>query len=100
VSDTIDIKVTYIGSLRHRLGRRSDDIVLAAPVLVRDVLEELVARHGGDLRDWFYNQYGWLDPRCMVFVGEEDARERGGLDAEIAGDGEIEIVIALPQAGG
>jgi len=100
MTDTVDIRVSYIGNLRHQIGCRHDDLQFRSPVRVADVIEEIVGRHGEELRDWFYNQYGWLDPRCMVFVDGEDARERGGLDASLAGIDTIEIAIALPQAGG
>jgi hypothetical protein len=100
VTEPLQIRVAYIGNLRHRVGCRHDDLQLEPPVRVRDVIEEIVDRHGDELRDWFYNQYGWLDPRCMVFIDGEDARERGGLDASLSGVGAIEIAIALPQAGG
>jgi hypothetical protein len=100
VTGTAKIRVAYIGNLRHRVGCHHDDLELEPPVRVRDVIEQIVDRHGDELRDWFYNQYGWLDPRCMVFVDGEDARERGGLDTSLTGVETIEIAIALPQAGG
>ncbi|MEZ5171188.1 MAG: MoaD/ThiS family protein [Acidimicrobiia bacterium] len=100
MTTAVEIRVHYIGSLKHKLGCDHDHLVLQPTVCVRDVLEELVERHGAELRDWFYNQYGWLDPRCMVFIDGEDSRELGGLDASLDGVAEIEMAIALPMAGG
>ncbi len=100
MTSSVEIRVHYVGNLKHKLGCDDDRLVLEPPMRVRDVLEVLVERHGAELRDWFYNQYGWLDPRCMVFIDGEDSRELGGLDASLDGVDEIEMAIALPMAGG
>lgn len=72
----------------------------SGPVRVRDVLERLVERHGEELHDWFYNQFGWLDPRCLIFVDGEDLTEIEGLDADVTNAHELKLTIALPMTGG
>lgn len=99
--DGTTLTVAYFGSLRRRIGVREESVHFdSGPVRVRDVLERLVERHGDELRDWFYNQFGWLDPRCLVFVDGEDLTETDGLEADVTGARELKLTIALPMTGG
>ena len=47
-----------------------------------------------------FNQYGWLDPRLLIFVDGVHVGANGGIDDDIAGAKKLEITIALPMNGG
>jgi hypothetical protein len=82
------------------MGSRSEDLALEAPVTVRTVLERLIENHGEGVRDLFFNQYGWLDPRLFFLIDGEGATLKGGLEAPITGSEEITLVLGIPMSGG
>jgi hypothetical protein len=94
------VRLAYMGGLARRMGSRSEELALEAPVTVRTVLEQLIERHGEGLRDLFFNQYGWLDPRLFFLIDGEGATLKGGLEAPITGTEEITLVLGIPMSGG
>lgn len=96
----VTVRVRYLGPLRRRMGLREEALELTSPVTVREILENLVERHGADLRDVFFNQYGWMDPRLWVLVDGVSAGARDGLDTPVAGTEDIQIVLGQPITGG
>lgn len=99
-ADPISVRVRYLGPLRNRMGRREESLEMDPPVTVRTLLEGLIERHGEDLRDVFFNQYGWMDPRLWVLIDGESAGARRGLDTPIAGTEDLQIVLGQPITGG
>jgi len=94
------IKLSFLGPLRFRLRTRTEELTLPAPVTVRHVVDRLIEVHGGEIRDLFYNQYGWLDPRVFFVVDGDSVVSRKGLDTPLTGNEEITIFLALPMSGG
>ena len=95
------ITVSYFGNIRRRMGCKQETVSFDnGTVLVRDVLERLVELHGDDLRDWMFNQFGWLDPRLLIFVDGEHLNSYGAVDDDITNADKLEITIALPMNGG
>lgn len=56
------------------------------------------ALRGLPIADLLFDEQGALRPLVNVFVDGSDLRERGGLDAELAGDATVRVVAAI--AGG
>ena len=100
LSDTVTVHVRYLGPLRSRMGVRGETLGFDGEVTVRGVLERLIDRHGPDLRDVFFNQYGWMDPRLWVLVDGESAGARRGLDTPLTGREDVQIVLCQPLSGG
>lgn len=98
---TVTIAVRYLGQLRHRMGCASEELTLVRPATVRRILERLVATHGSAVADFFFNQYGWLDPRLFFLVddGGRTYREQD-LDRELSGGERITMFLGMPMAGG
>jgi hypothetical protein len=94
------VRLSYVGSLARRMGCKSEHLLLDPPVTVRTVLDGLIASHGDGLRDLFFNQYGWLDPRLFFLIDGEGATVKGGLEAPITGQEEITLVLGIPMSGG
>src|SRR5688572_16049011 len=92
-AERVTIHVRFLGPLRRRLGVPTEDLDFGAPVSVRDLLERLIADHGEDLRDTFFNQYGWMDPRLWVLVDGESAGARQGLDTPLSGQQDVQVVL-------
>jgi hypothetical protein len=82
------------------MGSRSEELALEAPITVRTVLDQLIENHGEGVRDLFFNQYGWLDPRLFFLIDGEGATLKGGLEAPITGNEEITLVLGIPMSGG
>jgi len=98
--ETVIIRLAYLGSLRHHFGRKDEEFVLCPPVSVRDVVDRLIEIHGPKVRDLFFNQYGWLDPRLFFVIDGESGVTRTGLDAPLTGTEEVQLMLGMPMAGG
>jgi molybdopterin converting factor small subunit len=94
------IHVRFLGPLRRHVESREAWLELERPVTVRRVLDSLIERHGDHLRSVFYNQYGWMDPRLWVLIDGVSAGARDGLDTQISGGEDVEIVLGQPISGG
>jgi len=94
------VRLSYVGGLARRMGSRSEELALEAPITVRTVLDQLIENHGEGVRDLFFNQYGWLDPRLFFLIDGEGATLKGGLEAPITGSEEITLVLGIPMSGG
>lgn len=71
--------------------------VSAAGATLRAVLDDLEANHPG-IRGRIVDEQGALRRFVNVYVGDDDVRFIGGLDAEIADGAKISIIPAV--AGG
>jgi molybdopterin converting factor small subunit len=71
--------------------------VSAEGATLREVLDSLEAGHPG-IRDRIVDEQGALRRFVNVYVGDDDVRFIGGLDAEIADGARISIIPAV--AGG
>jgi sulfur-carrier protein len=71
--------------------------VTAEGATLREVLDDLESSHPG-IRDRILDETGALRRFVNVYVGDDDVRFIGGLDAEIADGARISIIPAV--AGG
>ena len=71
--------------------------VIAEGATLREVLDDLESSHPG-IRDRILDETGALRRFVNVYVGDDDVRFIGGLDAEIADGARISIIPAV--AGG
>ena len=84
------VTVRLPGLLADQAGGRKEFDVEAASV--RTALQAL------PVRDLLFDERGELRPLVNVYVDRTDARDRGGLDAELSGGETIRVVAAI--AGG
>ena len=96
----VEIKISYLGPLRRQMDCKEEHLLLNPPVTVRSVLDRLIEEHGEHLKDLFYNTQGWLDPRILFLIDGERPEAREGLDTELTGQEQIQIVMGLPMSGG
>jgi hypothetical protein len=94
------VRLSFMGGLSRRMGCKTEELALEPPVTVRTVLDGLIESHGEGVRDLFFNQYGWLDPRLFFLIDGEGATLKGGLEARINGEEEITLVLGIPMSGG
>lgn len=95
------VSVSYFGNMKRRVGLSEEQVTFdEVPFTVGDLLVRLAERHGDDVAGLFYNQYGWLDPRCLIFVEDEALTQVEGLDLDITGVSGVRITLALPITGG
>ena len=95
-----EIRLSYMGGLARRMGCKAEELALDPPVTVRSILQRLIETHGEGVRDLFFNQYGWLDPRLFFLIDGEGATLKGGLEAPITGTEEVTLVMGIPMSGG
>jgi hypothetical protein len=98
--NAVHLQITYLGLIRRYMNCAEESLHLDPPVTVRGVLDCLVQRHGEHLRDIFYDTQGWLDPRILFLIDGERPESHRGLDTELTGEEEIQILMGLPLRGG
>lgn len=91
----MSVRVKVASVLRRHTGGAS--IVEAEGSTLGEVLEDLESRFPGLTRR-LYGEDGGLSRHVNVYVGEEDARLRGGLAAEVP-DGETVSLIPAVAGG-
>ncbi len=89
------ITVRLPGSLRDATGGQTK--LVAAGETLRDVIADIERRHPG-FRERVVDEKGSLRAYVNVYIGEQDARERGGLAAPVPEGSEVMVIPAM--AGG
>lgn len=89
------VTVRLPGTLRDAVGGESK--LVAEGRTLGEVLEDIERRHPG-FRVRVVDERGGIRTYVNVYVGEEDARARGGLDAPVPEGAEVMVIPAM--AGG
>ena len=95
---TRDVKVKFLGDLPSILGKRTVQVSVPLDATVADLLDSLSATFGDVFRDSVFSAPGKLRHTMLIFVGDENMNNCGGLAAKL-GDNAIEVVM-LPMFGG
>ena len=96
----VDIGITFLGPLRQQMNCKEEHLLFEPPITVRSILDRLIQEHGEHLTDLFYNTQGWLNPRILFLIDGEGPEARQGLETELTGQEEIQIVMGLSMSGG
>lgn len=91
----MSVTVRLPGSLRDATGGRTK--IEAAAGTLGDVIAEVERRHPG-FRGRILDESGRLRTYVNVYVGDEDVRTRGGVDAAVPDGSEVMVIPAM--AGG
>ena len=89
------VTVRLPGSLRDAVG--GDNKVSATGATLEEVFADIDRRHPG-FRSRVVDERGRLVTYVNVYIGEDDARSKGGLAAEIPEGAEVMVIPAM--AGG
>lgn len=89
------VTVRLPGSLREAVGGETK--IVASGGTLGEVLADIERRHPG-LRSLVVDERGEIRTYVNVYIGDEDARARGGLAAPIADGSEVMVIPAM--AGG
>jgi len=89
------VTVRLPGSLRDAVG--GDNKVSATGATLEEVFADIDRRHPG-FRARVVDERGRLVTYVNVYIGEDDARSKGGLAAEIPEGAEVMVIPAM--AGG
>ncbi len=89
------VTVRLPGSLRVAVGGETK--LVASGGTLGEVLADIERRHPG-LRSLVVDERGEIRTYVNVYIGDEDARARGGLAAPIADGSEVMVIPAM--AGG
>jgi MoaD family protein len=88
------ISVQYLAQLRHAAGVNEEQIELARPCQVRDLLLQVAQRHGDAVKRLLLDSSGAVHPAILIFVNDEQ------VDLpEIIRDGD-RVTFLSPIAGG
>lgn len=82
------------GLLRRFTDGKGTIVIEQSARNVREALEVLFARHPG-VRDRVLTEVGGVRPHVNVFVGGENTRFCGGLDAPVTANAPISIIPAI-----
>jgi len=89
------VTVRLPGSLRDAVG--GENKVTATGGTLEEVFSDIERRHPG-FRSRVVDERGRLVTYVNVYIGEEDARTKGGLAAPVPADAEVMVIPAM--AGG
>ncbi len=89
------VTVRLPGSLRDSVGGTTK--VTATGATLKDVFADIDRRHPG-FRSLVVDDEGRIKTYVNVYIGEDDARTRGGLDAPVPADAVVMVIPAM--AGG
>lgn len=89
------VTVRLPGSLRDAVGGNTK--VRASGATLGDVLADIEKRHPG-FRSLVVDEAGDLKTFVNVYIGDEDARAKGGLSASVPDGSEVMVIPAM--AGG
>jgi len=89
------VTVRLPGSLRDAVG--GDNKLSASGATLAEVFADIERRHPG-FRSRVLDEAGAIRAYVNVYVGEEDARTKGGTDARVPDGAEVMVIPAM--AGG
>ncbi len=89
------VTVRLPGALRDAVG--GDNKVSADGTTLGEIFADIERRHPG-FRDRVLDEKGRLRTYVNVYIGEVDARSRGGLEAPVPANAEVMVIPAM--AGG
>src|SRR5258708_3538070 len=90
------VTVRLPGSLRDATGGETK--VQASGRTLDEVLADIERRHPG-FRERVLDERGAIRSYVNVYIGDEDARERGGTGASVAEGDEIMVIPAMAGGG-
>jgi hypothetical protein len=97
MTDSVSVKVRYHNMLRRLTRIRSETVPLAPDTGLREVLEELSARHGPQMREMLFSPEGDIASHLVVFCnGKLVHGDRAGYRLE---DG-YELMLFPATSGG
>ena len=95
---TRDVSVRFMGDLPSVLGKRDIQVTMPLEATVGDLLESLSVTLGDVFRNNVFSAPGKLRHTMLIFVGEENIKNSGGLAVKL-GENTIEVIM-LPMFGG
>src|SRR2546425_13332096 len=94
-SDGMPVTVRLPGALRDATGGQTK--LIASGATLREVIAEIDRRHPG-FASRVLDDMGSIRSYINVYIGEEDARARGGASAAVPDGSEVMVIPAM--AGG
>ena len=68
------LNVEYAAQIKRTAGMGSEQYDVDAPCALRGLVDQIVARHGDDLRNLLLDDHGHLQRSLLIFVGDDQAR--------------------------
>ena len=97
----MEIRVSYLGLVRNVVGDGEESVWAAPETTVRDLLEQLSAKHGDVFRQSLYRRDGRLRTFAQVCVDDRDIDDLQGLDTTVGAGDDVSIVVGVyPAEGG
>jgi molybdopterin converting factor small subunit len=95
---TREVSVRFMGDLPSLLGKRDAQVAMPLEATVGDLLESLCGTFGDVFRNTIFSAPGKLRHTMLIFVGDENIKNSGGLAVKL-GENTIEVIM-LPMFGG
>lgn len=95
---TREVSVRFMGDLPSILGKRDIQVTMPVDATVGDLLESLSGTLGDVFRNNVFSAPGKLRHTMLIFVGDENIKNSGGLGVKL-GENAVEVIM-LPMFGG
>jgi molybdopterin converting factor small subunit len=92
----VQIAVHYLAQVKQAAGIASEQVEVASPCAVQDLVARLAERHGPPLRHLLLGADGRLQPTILLFVGDEQVGPDDRLELK---DRDV-VTLLSPVAGG
>ena len=93
-------RVVYYGLMQTITKRREDEVEHEGSITVRELLKELVGRHGERFQEAVFERSNRLAGYVRIILGEEELSQEDGLEQKIGDNRKVSIVVLLPSSMG
>jgi molybdopterin converting factor small subunit len=95
------VVVSYLGLVRNVLGRREEEIEVAAGSTVGELLHRLAQKHGDPFEKTVFRNGGELRSMAQVCLNDRDINELQKFETKLGSEENVSIVVGVyPPEGG
>lgn len=93
----MEVKIQYTGQLANHAGLSEEVIEIPDSSTCRQLIDEVVKRHGAEFSDLILNSDGEIRPSTLIILDGEQAQ---GAPEALLLDGVDTVMLMTPIAGG
>ncbi len=96
----MEARVRFFGPVRSIVGKKEQVVCLESGATLRNVLEELGRSNGPKFQRYIVVEGATLNPALLVSINGQSVDEIQNLDLLLPSEATVDIMLAIPIAGG